>query len=62
MIVQWVGELTMDADEITVLANSEDSAIKKATKKWHSEFGARWPDCRPERVFVLKPKQFAESS
>jgi hypothetical protein len=62
VICEWEGDSAMDADQLTVSADSEESAIKKAKSRWQSEFGSRWPDCRLGEVFILPPKRSAETS
>jgi hypothetical protein len=51
----------MDADELVVYADSKDSAIKKAKKKWRLTIGSQWPDTRLGKVFIPTPARVAKS-
>jgi hypothetical protein len=52
----------MDADELIVSADSKESAIMKAKKKWRLTIGAEWPDARLGKVFILTPARLAKST
>jgi len=52
----------MDADELIVSADSKESAIKKAKKKWRLNIGAKWPDARLGKVFIFTPARQAKST
>jgi hypothetical protein len=52
VVCEWENELTMDADEMTVFADSAESALDKARKKWRLTIGAEWPDCTLGQVFI----------
>ena len=52
-VCEWESDLTIDADEITVCADSAESALEKARKKWRMTIGAEWPDCKLGQVFIL---------
>jgi hypothetical protein len=52
----------MDADELIVSADSKESAIMKAKKKWRLTIGAKWPDARLGKVFILTPARLAKST
>jgi hypothetical protein len=43
----------MDADQITVCADSAESALEKARKKWRLTIGCEWPDCKLGQVFIV---------
>lgn len=62
VICEWTGDVSMDADELIVSADSKESAIKKAKKKWRLTMGAKWPDARLGKVFVLTPARLAKST
>ena len=62
VICEWTGDVSMDADELVVYADSKDSAIKKAKKKWRLIIGSQWPDARLGKVFILTPAQLAKST
>jgi hypothetical protein len=53
VVCEWENDLTMDADEITVRADSAESALQKARKKWRLTIGSEWPDCKLGQVFIL---------
>jgi hypothetical protein len=54
VICEWESDLTIDADQISVYADSQESALEKARKKWRLTIGAEWPDCRLGKVFILQ--------
>jgi hypothetical protein len=53
VICEWEGDLTIDADQITVYADSAESAMEKARKKWRLTIGSQWPDCKLGQVFIV---------
>ncbi len=61
VICEWESGLTIDADQIAVYANSQESALEKARKKWRLTIGAEWPDCRLGKVFVATPARSTKS-
>ena len=61
VICEWEGDVSMDADELVVYADSKDSAIKKAKKKWRLTIGSQWPDTRLGKVFIPTPARVAKS-
>jgi hypothetical protein len=61
VICEWEGDVSMDADELVVYADSKDSAITKAKKKWRLTIGSQWPDARLGGVFILTPARLAKS-
>lgn len=52
VVCEWENDLTMDADEMTVFADSAESALDKARKKWRLTIGAEWRDCKLGQVFI----------
>jgi len=62
VICEWTGDVSMDADELIVSADSKESAIMKAKKKWRLTIGAEWPDARLGKVFILTPARLAKST
>ena len=55
-VVIWADGDVEDADEITVLAPSEDEAKREARKKWRLTVGAKWPKCVVTEI-LLTPTQ-----
>ena len=64
VVCHWEGRdrYEMDADEITVSADSEAEAIAKARKKWRLTFGAEWPHLKLSKSFILTKKVIQENS
>ena len=51
-VVIWADGDVEDADEITVLAQSEDEARREARKKWRLTVGAKWPKCVVSEILI----------
>ena len=60
VVCEWENDLTMDADEMTVFADSAESALDKARKKWRLTIGAEWPDCKLGQVFIVPSARSAK--
>jgi len=58
VICHWEGsdQWEMDADEITVSAESAAKAVAKARRRWRLTFGAQWPHLRLVQTEVLTKK------
>lgn len=61
IVCEWTdsGEI-LDADEIIVVADSPETALAKARKKWRMTIGAEWPNCRLSRTFLLTQHKRAD--
>lgn len=64
VVCQWEGrdQYEMDADEISVSADSPVEAIAKANKKWRLTFGADYPHLKLSKSFILTKKIIQENS
>jgi hypothetical protein len=60
VICEWENDLTIDADELTIHADSADSALDRARKKWRLTVGVEWPDCRLGKVFIVPSARSAK--
>ena len=58
VIVDWKMGNEEDADELTVFAETEAEARKKALAQWHEKIGSRWPGCEPTKCWVLSGQFF----
>lgn len=63
VICHWEGadQYEMDADEITVSAESPAEAVAKARKQWRLTFGAQYPHLRLVETVILTKDMILKS-
>ena len=59
VIIEWKDNDVEDADEMQVIARSPPFALKAARRRWDTQFGAKYPECRATRLFVLTDEEMS---
>lgn len=54
VLVEWIDQDNIDADEIVVFAMAQVEAEAMARQRWWATNGADWPSCRVRAVSAIR--------